>query len=91
MRQIGPHTAMSNAGIPGGMSRREARVRTETACRWRRDNMSMVTRYPDGRRAIANTLTVENTTSLSTRTVELAQWLKHDVISSPPSDVTPQN
>jgi HEPN domain-containing protein len=55
------------------------------------DNMSVVTRYPDGRRAIASTLTAENTTSLYTRTVEFAQWLKHTLTSSPPSDVTPKN
>ena len=38
------------------------------------DNMSVVTRYPDGRRAIASTLTTESTTALYVRTVELASW-----------------
>jgi HEPN domain-containing protein len=55
------------------------------------DNMSVVTRYPDGRQAIASTLTAEKTTSLYTRTVEFAQWLKHELTSLPSSDATPQS
>jgi len=55
------------------------------------DNMSVVTRYPDGRRAIASTLTDENTTALYERTVELAQWLKQELTSSPPSGTTPKS
>jgi HEPN domain-containing protein len=55
------------------------------------DNMSVVTRYPDGRRAIASTLTAENTTSLYTRPVEFAPWFKHELTSSPPSDDTPKH
>ena len=52
------------------------------------DNMSVVTRYPDGRRAIASTLTNESTTALYDRTVESAQWLKQELTSSPPSGAT---
>ena len=55
------------------------------------DNMSVVTRYPDGRRAIASTLTDENTTALYERTVELAQWLKQELTSSLPSGTTPKS
>src|SRR5882724_1137421 len=55
------------------------------------DNMSVVTGYPDGRRAIASTLTDENTTALYERTVELAQWLKQELTSSLPSGTTPKS
>jgi HEPN domain-containing protein len=55
------------------------------------DNMSVVTRYPDGRRAIASTLTTESTTALYDRTVEFASWLKQELTSSPASGTTPEN
>jgi HEPN domain-containing protein len=55
------------------------------------DNMSVVTRYPDGRRAIASTLTNESTAALYSRTVEFAQWLQQKLTSSPSSGVTPQS
>lgn len=55
------------------------------------DNMSVVTRYPDGRRAIASTLTNESTAALYERTVEFAQWLKQELTSLPPSDATPKS
>jgi HEPN domain-containing protein len=55
------------------------------------DNMSVVTRYPDGRRAIASTLTTESTTALYARTVEFASWLKQELTSSPASGTTPEN
>ena len=55
------------------------------------DNMSVVTRYPDGRRAIASTLTDESTAALYNRTVEFAQWLKQKLTSSPPSGATPKS
>ena len=55
------------------------------------DNMSVVTRYPEGRRAIAGTLTDESTAALYAKTVEFAQWLKQELISLPPSDATPQS
>lgn len=53
------------------------------------DNMSVVTRYPDGRRAIADMLTHERTTALYEGTVEFGQWLKQELTSSPPSDAMP--
>jgi HEPN domain-containing protein len=55
------------------------------------DNMSVVTRYPDGRRAIASTLTTESTAALYARTVEFASWLKQELTSSPASGTTPEN
>ena len=55
------------------------------------DNMSVTTRYPDGRRTIAGTLTDESTTALYTKTVEFAQWLQQELTSSPPSDATPKS
>ena len=55
------------------------------------DNMSVVTRYPDGRRAIAGTLTDKSTAALYERTVEFAQWLKQELTSSPPSGATPKS
>jgi hypothetical protein len=55
------------------------------------DNMSVVTRYPDGRRAIAGTLTDESITALYTKTVEFAQWLQQELSSSPPSSATPKS
>lgn len=53
------------------------------------DNMSVVTRYPDGRKAIASALTHESATALYERTVEFAEWLKQELTSSPPSGATP--
>jgi HEPN domain-containing protein len=53
------------------------------------NTMSVVTRYPDGRRAIASTLTNESATSLYEGTVKLAEWLKQELTSSPPSTATP--
>jgi HEPN domain-containing protein len=55
------------------------------------DNMSVVTRYPEGRRALAGTLTDESTAALYAKTVEFAQWLKRELISSLPSDATPKS
>lgn len=55
------------------------------------DNMSVVTRYPDGRQAIASTLTAEKTILLYTRTVEFTQWLRHELTSSSPSNATPKS
>jgi HEPN domain-containing protein len=55
------------------------------------DNMSVVTRYPEGGRAIAGMLTDESTAALYAKTVEFAEWLKRELISSPPSDATPKS
>jgi HEPN domain-containing protein len=55
------------------------------------DNMSVVTRYPDGRRAIASLLTDESTAALYEKMVEFAQWLQQKLTSSPPSDATPKS
>ena len=46
------------------------------------DNMSVVTRYPDGRRAIAATLTQERASDIYDRTVGFAQWLRRELSSS---------
>ena len=46
----------------------------------RLNSMSVPTRYPDGRRTIAATLTPQSTTALYLQTVELAQWLKQQLI-----------
>lgn len=40
------------------------------------DNMGIVTRYPDGRRALAGTLTKERVTGIYDRTVNFTAWLK---------------
>lgn len=45
----------------------------------RLNSMSVPTRYPDGRRAIAATLTPQSTTALYQQTVELAEWLKQEL------------
>jgi HEPN domain-containing protein len=39
------------------------------------DGMSVITRYPDGRRAIADSLTPERGESIYERTAQFAQWL----------------
>ena len=46
------------------------------------DNMSVVTRYPDGRRTIAESLTGERAASIYERTAEFAQWLRQELSSS---------
>lgn len=43
------------------------------------DDMGVVTRYPDGRRALAGTLTEEHVLALYTRTVDFTQWLKAEL------------
>ncbi|MFA5866124.1 MAG: HEPN domain-containing protein [Phycisphaerae bacterium] len=43
------------------------------------DDMGVVTRYPDGRRALASTLTPERSTNLYERTRKFAQWLKREL------------
>lgn len=55
------------------------------------NTMSVVTRYPDGRRAIASLLTNESMTALYKRTVWLAQWLKQELTLPPPSGATPKS
>jgi HEPN domain-containing protein len=40
------------------------------------DNMGVVTRYPEGRRALAETLTAERATGVYGRTVEFMTWLR---------------
>jgi HEPN domain-containing protein len=40
------------------------------------DNMGVVTRYPDGRRALAKTLTAERASDMYRRTVEFMAWLR---------------
>ena len=46
---------------------------------------------PDGRWAIAGTLTDESITALYTKTVEFAQWLQQELTSSPPCGATPKS
>lgn len=53
------------------------------------NTMSVVTRYPDGRRAIASALTLQHTSELYERTVKLAEWLKQELTSANPSGDTP--
>jgi HEPN domain-containing protein len=43
------------------------------------NTMSVVTRYPDGRRALANTLDKARAAALYERTRECAQWLRHEL------------
>ena len=47
------------------------------------DGMGVVTRYPEGRRALAGTLTDERAKSMYSRTAELAKWLKEEIGSRP--------
>jgi HEPN domain-containing protein len=46
------------------------------------DNMSVVTRYPDGRRSIAGMLTPERTSEIYDRTVRFSEWLRQELGSS---------
>ncbi len=43
------------------------------------DSMSVVTRYPDGRRAIADSLTTERAVSTYDRTGGLVEWLRQEL------------
>ena len=43
------------------------------------DTMSVVTRYPDGRRAIGKTLTGERAKATYERTVGFSEWLRQDL------------
>ncbi len=43
------------------------------------DTMSVVTRYPDGRRAIGKTLTPGRAKDIYERTVAFAEWLGHEL------------
>ena len=43
------------------------------------DGMGVVIRYPDGRRALADTLTEACTKGIYERTVEFAQWLRREI------------
>ena len=53
--------------------------------------MSVVTRYPDGRRALAGTLTADRALAIYERALELSQWLRKRMQSSPPSNATSQS
>jgi len=41
--------------------------------------MSVVTRYPDGRRAIGETLTTERAKTMYDRTVGFSEWLRQEL------------
>ena len=43
------------------------------------NTMSVVTRYPDGRRALANTLDTARAAALYEKTKGCAQWLKQEL------------
>ena len=43
------------------------------------DNMSVVTRYPDGRRQIADALTEERVNSMFSDTMEFAEWIRAEL------------
>lgn len=45
------------------------------------DDMGVVTRYPDGRQALTETLTKERATKIFKRTVEFNKWLKQELSS----------
>jgi HEPN domain-containing protein len=45
------------------------------------DDKSVLTRYPDGRRAMASQLHRESTTEIYQATVEFSQWLKQELNS----------
>jgi HEPN domain-containing protein len=46
------------------------------------DGMSVVTRYPDGRRSLAATLTAERADGIYKKTEDFSQWLRQELISS---------
>jgi HEPN domain-containing protein len=43
------------------------------------DDMGVITRYPDGRRAIAASLTDKRVSGFYKRTIEFAKWLKQEL------------
>jgi len=43
------------------------------------DNMGVVTRYPDGRRQIADALTEERVNSMFSDTMEFAEWIRAEL------------
>jgi len=43
------------------------------------DNMGVVTRYPDGRRALASSLTGEKASAIYPKTQEFSAWLRQEL------------